>query len=79
MEVGKFADVSLIPTADDAMSVSHEVQGIAGHIGYSDAQQLFGLVYVPHTDILPRAGSKYYRCSTSRETEKIRDVALQWM
>lgn len=29
--------MELIPTADNAVSVSHEVQGIAGHVGHSDA------------------------------------------
>lgn len=55
---GLFADFSLIPTTDDAMSVSHEVHAVAGHVGYSDAQQLFGLVYVPQPDVLLRAGCK---------------------
>lgn len=63
----------MIPTTDDAVSVSHEVQGVAGHVGHSDAQQLFGLVYVPQPDVLLRAGSKQFRCSTNiykREREE---------
>lgn len=45
-------------TADDAVAIAHEVQGVAGHVGYRDAEQLFGFVYVPHPDILLRAGCK---------------------
>lgn len=48
----------LIRTTDDALAISHEVQGIAGHVGYRDAQQLFGFVYVPQPDILLGAGCK---------------------
>lgn len=42
----------LIHTADDAVAITHEVQGVAGHVGYRDAEQLFGFVYVPNPDIL---------------------------
>lgn len=48
----------LIRTTDDAVAITHEVQGVAGHVGYRDAEQLFGFVYVPHPDILLRAGCK---------------------
>lgn len=54
----------LIRTTDDAVAISHEVQGIAGHVGYRDAEQLFGFVYVPQPDILLRAGRKQFRCPT---------------
>lgn len=59
MNLSEFLNLlKLIPTADDAVSISHEVQGIAGHVGHCDAQQLFGPVYVPHPDVLLRAGCK---------------------
>lgn len=45
-------------TTNDAVAISHEVQGIAGHVGYRDAEQLFGFVYVPQPDVLLRAGRK---------------------
>lgn len=48
----------LIRTTNDAVAISHEVQGIAGHVGDCDAEQLFGFVYVPQPDILLRAGCK---------------------
>lgn len=48
----------LILTTDDAVAISHEVQGIARHVGDRDAEQLFGFVYVPQPDILLRAGRK---------------------
>lgn len=44
--------IALCPTTYDAMSIDHEVHGIAGHVGYSDAQKLFRLVYVPQPDVL---------------------------
>ena len=68
--------LSLIPTADDALSVDHEFHGVAGHVGDGDADQLFGLVYVPHPDVLLRAGCKYFRFSTSRKNN-VRDVGSQ--
>lgn len=58
----------LIPTTDDAVSVNHEVQGVASDFGYSDAQQLCGFVYVPQPDLLLRAGCKQFRCSTRKKT-----------
>lgn len=55
-------DLNHIPpltrTTDDAVAIAHEVQGVAGHVGDRDAEQLFGFVYVPHPDILLRAGCK---------------------
>lgn len=48
----------MIRTADDAVSIGHEVQGSAGHVGYSDAQQLFGPVHMPHPDVFFRARCK---------------------
>lgn len=47
-----------IRTTNDAVAISHEVQGIAGHVGDRDAEQLLGFVYVPQPDILLRAGRK---------------------
>lgn len=48
----------LVRTTNDAVAISHEVQGVAGHVGDRDAEQLFGFVYVPQPDILLRAGRK---------------------
>ena len=50
--------IFLIPTTDNAMSISHDFKGIAGNVGYTDAQQLYGLIYVPQLDVLIRAGCK---------------------
>lgn len=45
-------------TTNDAMSISHDVQGIAGHVEYGYAQQLFGLVSAPQPDVILGAGCK---------------------
>lgn len=50
--------VQLIRTTDDAVAITHEVQGTAGHVGHRDAEQLDGFVYVPQPDILIRARRK---------------------
>lgn len=47
-----------VRTTNDTVAVGHEVQGVAGHVGYRDTEQLFGFVYVPQPDILLRAGCK---------------------
>jgi hypothetical protein len=46
------------PTTDDAPSVHHDVQGIAGHVGNGDAESLLGAIHVPHPDVLLGAGGK---------------------
>lgn len=57
-------------TADEAVSVNHEVQGIAGHVWDRDAQELFGFVYVPQSDVIIRAGCKQFRCPTNTHNIK---------
>ena len=63
-----------VPTADDAPSVDHEVQGVAGHVGHGDTQQLLGGVRVPHSDVILGAGGEELRRAAGRETRESVDV-----
>lgn len=66
--------LSLNPTADDAVSVEHDVHGVAGHVGHDDAQPL--IVSVPQPDVV-RAGCKPLRCSTRNNRDRWNYISLR--
>lgn len=67
--IGKQNYYWFLPTADDAVSVDHEVQGVAGHVGDGDPQQLLGGLGVPHSDVILGTRGEQLRRATGRESE----------
>ena len=53
-------------TTDDAGSILKELDGVTGHIGHTDVQQVLAVLGVPHPDVILGAGDVQVGRATER-------------